>query len=135
MRSIFAFKFTLLNDEFFIGKTDELAFAEKIRSDKSIRHFSIENGTISAIGINDGAKKYFKEISTSWRAFRIDGSIDFSESGVLVSALSPISDARISALVISTFDTDIVFVKNENIDSAMAALKSAGHEISQEKGE
>lgn len=40
-----------------------------------------------------------------------------------------ISDSKISILVVSTFDTDYVFVQKEKLNLATNALKSKGYEI------
>ena len=66
-----------------------------------------------------------------WRALKIRGLISFSEVGVLNSLTKPLADAGISIFAISTFDTDYVLVKEENLSRAIDALSSAGHAIAQ----
>ena len=60
-----------------------------------------------------------------WRAFQVQGPIDFSEVGVLNSLTAPLAKAGISIFAISTYDTDYVLVKEENLMRAIDALR--GH--------
>ena len=56
---------------------------------------------------------------------------ELSLVGVLSSLLTPITQARISVFVMSTFDTDYVLVPAEAQDQATLALVAAGHEVGQ----
>ena len=58
-----------------------------------------------------------------WRAFKIEGPIDFSEIGVLSSILSPLAEACISIFAVSTFDTDYLLVKNEQLELSISVLQ------------
>jgi uncharacterized protein len=49
-------------------------------------------------------------------------------TGVLASFLQPLAEARIPIFAISTFDTDYVLIKRENLERAVMALGAAGHE-------
>lgn len=64
-----------------------------------------------------------------WRAFKVDGPLDFGLTGILTSIAQPLSGAGISIFAISTFDTDYVLVKQMNLEKAIDALKAAGHSI------
>src|ERR1700675_3953294 len=63
-----------------------------------------------------------------WVALKLEGPFPFSMTGVLASFLQPLAEARIPIFAISTFDTDYVLVKRENLHQAVAALGSAGHD-------
>jgi hypothetical protein len=62
---------------------------------------------------------------TGWRAFRAAGKLEFSAVGVLASILTPLADAGISILAISTFDTDYILVRSAALEQAKRALR--GH--------
>jgi hypothetical protein len=64
-----------------------------------------------------------------WRALRVAGTLDFSLLGVLASLLSPLAEAGVSVFVVSTFDTDYVLMKSENLATATAALEARGHSV------
>ncbi len=58
-----------------------------------------------------------------WRAFTVEGKLEFSAVGVLSAILNPLAKAGISILSISTFDTDYVLVRAAILEAAMAALR------------
>jgi hypothetical protein len=45
------------------------------------------------------------------------------------SLAGPLAKAGVSIFAISTFDTDYILVKEENIERATEALRRAGHEF------
>lgn len=57
-----------------------------------------------------------------WRAFEIEGPIDFALTGVLASVLDPLAEAGLGIFALSTFDTDWILVRAEKIAAAQAAL-------------
>ncbi len=64
-----------------------------------------------------------------FRAFAVEGPLDFALTGLLSALLGPLAEARISVFALSTFDTDFVLVKADRFAAATAILKAAGHEI------
>ena len=64
-----------------------------------------------------------------WRCLRVAGTMDFSMVGVVASLVTPLADARVSVLVVSTFDTDYMLVKESDLERALTALRTAGHVI------
>lgn len=61
-----------------------------------------------------------------WRALQVQGPLDFSLVGVLASVAVPLARAGVSIFAISTFETDYVLVKEENLERAVQALGQAG---------
>ncbi len=57
-----------------------------------------------------------------WRAFELEGPIDFALTGVLASVLDPLAGAGLSIFALSTYDTDWILVRAEKIAAAQAAL-------------
>ena len=64
-----------------------------------------------------------------WRAFRVAGQMDFGLTGVLAGLATVLAQASVSIFALSTFDTDYILVKKENLSKALEALASAGHEV------
>jgi hypothetical protein len=64
-----------------------------------------------------------------WRAFKVEGPLDFALTGVLASIAAPLAAARVSIFAVSTFDTDYVLVKEDALDEAVRALTAAGHTV------
>lgn len=64
-----------------------------------------------------------------WRGLRVVGQLDFSLTGVLASIANPVADAKVSIFAVSTFDTDYVLVRGDDLVRAVDALRAAGHEV------
>jgi hypothetical protein len=64
-----------------------------------------------------------------WRIFQVAGPLDFGLTGILASIAAPLADAGASIFALSTYDTDYVMVKAENVDQARLALEAAGHRV------
>lgn len=62
-----------------------------------------------------------------WRGFFIDGILDFSLIGVLAAISKVLSQEKIGIFVLSTYNTDYIFVKEENFAAAVTALKNHGY--------
>jgi hypothetical protein len=57
-----------------------------------------------------------------WRAFEIDGPIDFALTGVLASVLDPLAAAGLSIFALSTYDTDWILLRTDKLAAAGAVL-------------
>jgi len=64
-----------------------------------------------------------------WRCWQVAGPLDFALTGILASLLNPLAEAGISIFTISTFDTDYLLIKEATLETAIAALRAAGHYI------
>lgn len=64
-----------------------------------------------------------------WRALELEGPLDFSLVGVLAAITEPLARAGVSVFTISTYDTDYVLVREEQLERALAALRERGCEI------
>jgi hypothetical protein len=64
-----------------------------------------------------------------WRAFKVHGPFVLMEVGVLASLAAPLVEADVSVFVISTFDTDYLFISDSQLSAATAALLRAGHKV------
>jgi hypothetical protein len=64
-----------------------------------------------------------------WRCLRVGGTLEFSLIGVLASLVGPLADASVSVFALSTFDTDYVLVKEQDLGPAIEVLRRHGHSI------
>ena len=64
-----------------------------------------------------------------WRAFRIQGVLDFALIGILAKIASVLAENGISIFAVSTYNTDYVLVKEENYQKALDILARSGYEI------
>lgn len=94
----------------FIGKTDE----EK-----------------SLVCITEDVPSNVTEREDGWKAFRIQGVLDFSLIGILSEISGILAENKIGIFVISTFNTDYVLTKKENYQRALDVLISSGYQITE----
>lgn len=64
-----------------------------------------------------------------WRGFRIEGVLDFSLTGILSKISAVLAEAKIGIFAISTYNTDYILVKEENLKKATQALEDKGYII------
>ena len=64
-----------------------------------------------------------------WKAFRIQGILNFSLIGILSKISAILADNEIGIFAISTYNTDYIFVKAVNYNKALSVLEDAGFNI------
>jgi hypothetical protein len=67
-------------------------------------------------------------VERDWIALKLEGPLPFSMTGILASFLQPLAEANIPIFAVSTFDTDYVLIKQNDLERAQAALSVAGHQ-------
>jgi hypothetical protein len=77
----------------------------------------------------EGAVPKGTKCESGWRIFKIEGPFDFALTGILVAVTKPLADSGVSIFAVSTYDTDYVMVKNQNVRKAIRALTAAGHHV------
>lgn len=92
----------------FIGKTDE---------ENSLVCIT-ENVPDNVITRDDG-----------WKAFRIQGVLDFSLIGILAKISSLLAENNIGIFAISTYNTDYILTKKDNYLKALEVLSCAGYKV------
>jgi hypothetical protein len=61
-------------------------------------------------------------VERGFRVFRVEGPLDFEQTGVLAGLLDPLARAGIPVLAFSTFDTDYLLVREARAEEAMSVL-------------
>ena len=64
-----------------------------------------------------------------WTCLKLEGPFAFSQTGILLSFIEPLSCRNVPIFAISTYDTDYVLVQEEHSQSAFDALIAMGHEL------
>lgn len=96
------------NEYIFIGKTDE------------------EN---SLVCITDDIPENVLQRDDGWKAFRIQGVLDFSLIGILAKISTLLAKNNIGIFAVSTYNTDYIFTKKENYIKALEILSSEGYKV------
>lgn len=71
------------------------------------------------------------ERNDGWRAFRIEGVLDFSLIGILAKISTCLAENGIGIFAISTFNTDYILTKAEYFEKAIKTLEANGYEIAE----
>lgn len=100
----------LADDFYFIGRTDE---------------------ELSLVCRTEHTPSGTLEREDGWRGFRIEGTLDFSLIGILSKLSAILAENGIGIFAVSTYNTDYILVKEENLPRAMDALSAAGYEIAE----
>lgn len=69
------------------------------------------------------------ERSDGWRAFRIQGVLDFSLIGILAPIATLLAERGIGIFAVSTYNTDYVLTKAEDFPAALDALRKSGYKV------
>lgn len=64
-----------------------------------------------------------------WRVLKVEGPLDFSLIGILSSISSILAQNKISIFAVSTYDTDYILVKNNDLDKAIESLIKERYEV------
>lgn len=75
---------------------------------------------LSVVCAEELAPKRVKRES-GWRMFKIEGPLDFALTGILAAVAKPLADAGVSIFVVSTYATDYLMVREENVKKAARA--------------
>jgi hypothetical protein len=68
-----------------------------------------------------------------WRGIRVKGRLDFSLIGILSRITDVLARAQVGVFVVSTYDTDYVFVRQGQLETARRALIGAGYQWEEEQ--
>ena len=66
------------------------------------------------------------ERSDGWRAFRIEGVLDFSLVGILARISDILARNNIGIFAVSTFNTDYILTKENDFERALQLLSISG---------
>lgn len=84
----------------------------------------------SVVCRTEDAPEHTLEREDGWRAFRVEGILDFSLTGILADISALLAEEKIGIFAVSTFDTDYILVKKESEMAALGKLqRSGGYEI------
>ena len=64
-----------------------------------------------------------------WRCLKVLGPLDLGLTGILASLAAPLAEAGVPIFAISTYDTDYILVKEENLEKARQGLQASGASV------
>ncbi|MBP3359345.1 MAG: ACT domain-containing protein [Clostridia bacterium] len=83
----------------------------------------------SLVCLTEDVPNNVTECDNGWKAFRIQGVLDFSLIGILSKIATLLAENNIGIFAVSTYNTDYILTKRENFERAISVLKNAGYTI------
>ncbi len=120
--------FSVLDGKYCVAKLPADAIVTPIPVDRELYSVTRTTEEISIICLETEAPEN-SQIERNWRVLKVQGPLEFSLKGVLVSLLSPLADAKIGVFALSTYNTDYILVKQYHLSKALSALVLAGHRL------
>ncbi|GAC1392522.1 MAG: ACT domain-containing protein [Ktedonobacteraceae bacterium] len=84
---------------------------------------------LSVICAQENVPREKTKAERGWRCVKVEGTFDFTLSGIHVSLAIPLAESNISVLAIATYETDHILIKEGELERALQVLARAGHEI------
>jgi len=112
--------------DFTICKIDNI---DKIDLTQKFIFLSKTSDEISLVCESSSIPPNIIESEPGWKAIKISDTLDFSIVGVLSKISAILASADISIFVISTYNTDYILMKSENLDKGIHVLKHNGIKI------
>ncbi|MCL2180217.1 MAG: ACT domain-containing protein [Treponema sp.] len=119
-------KLLLLENDYSIFKFDpDFSHYEKILSDE---FFSITKtkDELSIAALENSFSDFLSK-EDGWKIIKIDEELDFSLTGILSKISAVLAGEDIGIFVLSTYNTDYIMIKKENVNKAVNILINNGY--------
>ena len=123
----------LLNETFTINKLQQFAEIPSILARGEMCFISRTDEELTIVCPDFMAPNNVQQ-ELGWRCLKVDATMKLQEVGILESLLQPLSEAGVPIFAVSTYNTDYVFVHDENLVTVVQALQKAGHTFEHKEG-
>lgn len=114
----------ILSRDFSVCKVSDLS---QINWEDPFVFLSKTDKELSLVCSTDSVPENCTHQESGWRAFRIEGELDFSLIGILSKISSLLAEEQISIFAVSTYNTDYILVRSKDWDSTVKTLTLAGY--------
>ena len=112
--------------EFSICKVNDLSAVD---CGKEFLFISKTDEEISLVCISGDVPPDAIAVDGGWKAFRVQGVLDFSLVGILAGLSAVLAENGIGIFAVSTYNTDYILTKAEQFKQALAVLAAAGYPV------
>jgi len=116
----------VINKEFSVCKVKDYSLIDINKEFMFISKTDEENSLVCP---SDLVPENTTDVEHGWKAMRITGVLDFSLVGILSKIASILAEEKIPVFVISTFNTDYILVKEDNLNTAIKLLLQNNYNI------
>ncbi len=121
-------KLVLLSDTYAVCQLDGNAPVPDWGTRGTLSSITRTSGELSVVCLDAEVPAGVKKVS-GWRILMVKGPLDLSLTGVLASLVGPLAREGISVFALSTYDTDYLLVKEEQLEKTIQTLGVGGHEV------
>lgn len=115
-----------IDDSFSICKVKDYS---KVNFDSEYYFIGRTDEEYSLVCITENVPDNVIERDDNWKAFRIQGVLNFSLIGILSQISTLLAENQIGIFAISTYNTDYILTKKDDYDRALKVLSDAGYKI------
>lgn len=119
-------KLKIIKEDFSVCKVRDFS---QVRLDSPFCFIAKTDEENSLVCRTSDVPQNITECENGWKAFRIEGKLDFSLIGILSKITTILAENKIGIFAVSTFNTDYILVKSENFEKATESLQKTGYEI------
>lgn len=116
----------IINQDFSICKVEDLS---QINYSDKFCFVSKTDEELSLVCNTNLVPQNAIECDNGWKAFRIQGVLDFSLIGILSRISTLLAENKIGIFAVSTYNTDYILIKEENFDKSIKILENNGYII------
>lgn len=113
-------KLKILENTFSICKVNEL---KDIDFSSNFLFIGKTEEEISIVCDENHTPKDYTKINKNWKCIQIVGTLDFSLIGILSKITTILAQKQIGIFVVSTYNTDYILVKEDNMSMAKKSLE------------
>lgn len=107
----------------------KLADASEIDLNRDFYFLARTDEELSLVCRTEDTPANTAERDDGWRAFRIEGVLDFSLIGILSHLSAILAENKIGIFAVSTYNTDYILVKEQNFERALQVLAEKGYKV------
>ena len=108
----------------------KVADMKHIDFSKELLFFAKTPDEISLVCETAHAPSEHLAVEHGWKTLKVSGMLDFGMVGVIAKISNILATAGISLFVVSTYNTDYILLKAENLDHGVQLLLSQGYTVS-----
>lgn len=107
----------------------KIASPADLKADAAFYFFGKTDEEMSLVCITGDVPESALDRSDGWKGFRVQGVLDFSLIGILAQLTGALAKQGIGLFAVSTFNTDYILVRADQLDRALRALETAGYTV------
>jgi hypothetical protein len=119
-------KLQKIKGDFTICKVESI---EQIDFSRELLFIAKTPDEISVVCESAYAPQKTVEIESGWKALKIQGILDFGLVGIMAKISNILANVGISIFVVSTYNTDYILIKSQNLEKALQSLVREGYAV------